>query len=164
MLRHHNRIARNAVYYNGIVGRHLRIVFNIVQSTIEIFAYTGIRSEYIAFAVEFEGDAVGMSMVAKTAIDGSHEVVLLVHTRTHGYPRHIGGIEHRTCITLYSRLRSIGIYRTLKEIHIRDERLVLMACGILKDVVDAALVEITRMGIAKACNHTVGERDIRLKS
>ena len=100
MLRHHHRIARHAIHHHRVVGRHLRVILQIVQSTIEILADTRIRSQDIALTIEFEGDAIGVLVIAETGIDGSHQVVLLVHTASHRYPRHVRGIEHRTRICL----------------------------------------------------------------
>ena len=79
---------------------HLRIILQIIQSAIEMLSDSCIRTEYITLAVKLQRDAVGMGVVTQTGIDGSHQVVLLVHTRAHRYPRYIRSIEHRTGIFL----------------------------------------------------------------
>ena len=59
-----------------------------------------IRSQHITLAIKLQRDAVGMGVVTQAGIDGSHQVVLLVHTRTHHNPRYIRRIEHRAGIFL----------------------------------------------------------------
>ena len=161
MLRHHHRITRHTIHHHRVVGWHLRIIFCIVETAIEVLANTSIRGEHISLAIKLQGDAIGMGMVAEASVERSHEVVLLVHTRAHGKPRHVWRIEHRARIFLYLRQRGFCIHGAFERIHLRDKTLVLMASGILQDIVDASCVQPVRMRIAEACNHTVREEIFR---
>lgn len=89
----HDGITRHAIDADGVVGWHLRVVFGVVQTAVEGAADAGVGGEDVAFAVEFEGDAVGVLMVAKRGIEREHEVVAGVHAGTECEPRHGRGME-----------------------------------------------------------------------
>ena len=64
MLRHHHCVVRNAIDADGVVCGKARIVFVVVSTAVEMLAYTGIRTEYEALAIQFHRDAVGVLVVA----------------------------------------------------------------------------------------------------
>ena len=84
VLRHHHGICRHTIDAHSVVCRELGIVFVVVVTAVEIFADASVGPQHIPFAVELHRDAVGVLMVAAAAIEGSHQiVVLLFHFKQH---------------------------------------------------------------------------------
>ena len=64
MLRHHHGVVGNAINANGVMCGKTGVVFVVVSTAVEMLAYTGIRTEYEALAIQFHRDAVGVLVVA----------------------------------------------------------------------------------------------------
>ena len=71
-------------------------------------------------------------------IDGSHQVVLLVHATSHRYPRYIRSIKQGARICLDLRDRSLGSHCILQKIHLRDKILILMARDMYWDLMQVS--------------------------
>ena len=75
----HYRIARYTVYTNRIMTGKLGIIFQVIQSAIQIQADTGIGTQNIAFAIKLHRDSVGVHVIAFTAIQRYHKAVAWMH-------------------------------------------------------------------------------------
>ena len=64
----HDGIRRNTVYADRIMRRELAVVLQVIQSLIQSFSNTGIRTEHVALTIQFHADAVGVHVIAFTSV------------------------------------------------------------------------------------------------
>ena len=64
----HDGIRRNSIYADRIMRRELAVILQVIQPLIQSFSDTGIRTEHVAFAIQFHADAVGVHVIAFTSV------------------------------------------------------------------------------------------------
>ena len=84
MIAFHYRIARYSIYAYCIVTWKLRIIFGIIQATIQSQTNSCIWPKHISFSIKFHGDAVSVHVVSFTGIQRNHQTM----TRMHSVPLH----------------------------------------------------------------------------
>ena len=185
----HDGIRRDAVYAHRVMSRELAVILQVIQTLIQRLPDACIRSQHIAFSVQFEADAVGVRMVSLASVERCHQAVACVHAVALYQPAHIGRIKRRRHIVVYlagfhllvQHQRLIGEKRSDGYRHtgwlsclagfrveLAEHRrefpffsFLAVLLRVLNQVTEHIGAQRSRMRIAPAAQHPVGEQVLR---